>query len=82
MYQIVWHNAPAIADNNMIVIYVKYACNFGDIDFEREPIGTTNDGNEVFFKDVWPSTKEITESSVLPDMFKSTYQAIAQGNPV
>ncbi|GKB52163.1 aconitate hydratase, cytoplasmic, partial [Tanacetum coccineum] len=49
-------DAPAIADNNMIVIYVKYDCNFGgDIDFEREPIGTTNDGNEVFFRDVWPS---------------------------
>ncbi|GJS05067.1 protein GDAP2 [Tanacetum coccineum] len=83
---IVWHNAPAIADNNMIVIYVKYDCNFGgDIDFEREPIGTTNDGNEVFFRDVWPSTKEIAkvvQSSVFPDMFKSTYQSITQGNPV
>nr|GEX51182.1 aconitate hydratase [Tanacetum cinerariifolium] len=44
-----------------------------DIDFEKEPIGTTKDGKEVFFRDVWPTTEEIAEvvqSSVLPDMFK------------
>ncbi|GKC36925.1 putative aconitate hydratase 1, partial [Tanacetum coccineum] len=56
-----------------------------DIDFEKEPTGITKDGKEVFFRDVWPSTEEIAElvqSSVLPDMFKSTYQAITQGNPM
>ncbi|KVI02286.1 Aconitase/3-isopropylmalate dehydratase large subunit, alpha/beta/alpha [Cynara cardunculus var. scolymus] len=56
-----------------------------DIDFEKEPIGTTKDGKSVYFKDVWPSNEEIAEvvqSSVLPDMFKSTYEAITQGNPM
>ncbi|KAJ0715552.1 putative aconitate hydratase [Helianthus annuus] len=56
-----------------------------DIDFEKEPIGTTKEGRSVYFKDVWPSNEEIAEvvqSSVLPDMFKSTYQAITQGNPM
>ncbi|GJR58909.1 hypothetical protein Tco_1501071 [Tanacetum coccineum] len=52
--------ATVIADNNMIVIYVKVHF-LGGIYFEREPIGTTNDGNEVFFRDVWPSTKEIAK---------------------
>ncbi|KAI3755873.1 hypothetical protein L1987_55682 [Smallanthus sonchifolius] len=56
-----------------------------DIDFEKQPIGTTKDGKSVYFKDVWPSNEEIAEvvqSSVLPDMFKSTYEAITQGNPM
>ncbi|XP_042470514.1 aconitate hydratase, cytoplasmic-like [Zingiber officinale] len=56
-----------------------------DIDFEKEPIGTSKDGNKVYFKDIWPSTEEIAEvvqSSVLPNMFKSTYEAITKGNPM
>ncbi|KAL5221521.1 hypothetical protein ABZP36_026234 [Zizania latifolia] len=54
-----------------------------DIDFEKEPIGVGKDGNEVFFRDIWPTTEEIAQvvqSSVLPDMFKSTYEAITKGN--
>ncbi|GMI83441.1 aconitase 3 [Hibiscus trionum] len=56
-----------------------------DIDFDKEPIGTGKDGRSVYFKDIWPSTEEIAEavqSSVLPDMFKSTYEAITKGNPM
>ncbi|CDP05740.1 unnamed protein product [Coffea canephora] len=54
-----------------------------DIDFEKDPIGIGKDGKSVYFKDIWPSTEEIAEvvqSSVLPEMFKSTYEAITQGN--
>ncbi|KAG4961093.1 hypothetical protein AAZX31_13G290900 [Glycine max] len=54
-----------------------------DIDFEKEPIGTGKDGNNVYLRDIWPSTQEIAEavqSSVLPDMFRSTYEAITKGN--
>ncbi|KAL3635483.1 Acyl CoA oxidase [Castilleja foliolosa] len=56
-----------------------------DIDFEKEPIGVSKDGKEVYFRDIWPSTAEVAEvvqSSVLPDMFKSTYEAITKGNPM
>ncbi|KAG1355397.1 aconitate hydratase, cytoplasmic [Cocos nucifera] len=56
-----------------------------DIDFETEPIGTSKDGKEVYFKDIWPTNEEIAnvvQSSVLPDMFKSTYEAITKGNPM
>lgn len=55
-----------------------------DIDFEKEHIGIGKDGKSVYLKDLWPSNKEIAEvvqSSVLPEMFKSTYEAITQGNP-
>ncbi|KAL0320802.1 UNVERIFIED_CONTAM: Aconitate hydratase 3, mitochondrial [Sesamum radiatum] len=55
-----------------------------DIDFEKEPLGTGKDGKHVYFKDIWPTGEEIAEvvqASVLPDMFKSTYEAITKGNP-
>ncbi|XP_043688770.1 aconitate hydratase, cytoplasmic-like [Telopea speciosissima] len=54
-----------------------------DIDFEKEPIGVGKDGKSVFFKDIWPSNEEIAavvQSSVLPDMFKSTYEVITKDN--
>ncbi|KAG2582114.1 putative aconitate hydratase, cytoplasmic [Panicum virgatum] len=56
-----------------------------DIDFEKEPIGIGKDGKEVYFRDIWPSTEEVAQvvqSSVLPDMFKGTYEAITKGNPM
>ncbi|EEF38199.1 aconitate hydratase, cytoplasmic [Ricinus communis] len=56
-----------------------------DIDFDKEPIGTGKDGKDVYFRDIWPSTEEIAEavqSSVLPHMFRSTYEAITKGNPM
>ncbi|MBA0706957.1 hypothetical protein Golax_019039, partial [Gossypium laxum] len=56
-----------------------------DIDFEKEPIGKGKDGKEIFFRDIWPSSEEVAnvvQSSVLPDMFKATYQAITKGNPM
>ncbi|KAH6788967.1 aconitase 3 [Perilla frutescens var. frutescens] len=56
-----------------------------DIDFEKEPIGVGKGGRQVYFRDIWPSTQEVAEavqSSVLPDMFKSTYESITKGNPM
>ncbi|KAF7112218.1 hypothetical protein RHSIM_RhsimUnG0250200 [Rhododendron simsii] len=56
-----------------------------NIDFEKEPIGTGKDGKSIYFRDIWPSNEEIAEvvqSCVLPNMFKSTYEAITKGNPM
>nr|VDD35843.1 unnamed protein product [Brassica oleracea] len=56
-----------------------------NIDFETEPIGTGKNGKEVFLRDIWPTTEEIAEvvqSSVLPDMFRATYESITKGNPM
>ncbi|KAJ4873130.1 Aconitate hydratase 3 [Raphanus sativus] len=56
-----------------------------DIDFEKEPIGTGRDGKSVYLRDIWPSNEEIAQvvqRSVLPDMFKSTYKTITEGNPL
>uniref|UniRef100_A0A2N9I141 Aconitate hydratase n=1 Tax=Fagus sylvatica TaxID=28930 RepID=A0A2N9I141_FAGSY len=56
-----------------------------DIDFETEPIGLGKDGKKIFFRDIWPSNEEVAnvvQSSVLPDMFRATYEAITKGNPM
>ncbi|MED6209127.1 hypothetical protein PIB30_051706 [Stylosanthes scabra] len=117
-----------------------------DIDFSKEPIGKAKNGKNVYLKDIWPSTKEVSEverktekrnlenelrpslaivpnlgtlicrfrlrlvartdigtkisvsilrilvfsvppekalqTYVLPDMFKSIYEAITKGNPM
>ncbi|KAJ7562734.1 hypothetical protein O6H91_03G082200 [Diphasiastrum complanatum] len=54
-----------------------------NIDFEKEPIGISETGKEVFLRDIWPTSEEIASivgSSVLPEMFRSTYEAITKGN--
>ncbi|EYU24785.1 hypothetical protein ABFS82_13G017400 [Erythranthe guttata] len=56
-----------------------------NIDFDKEPIGVSKDGKDVYFRDIWPSNEEVAEvvqNNVLPEMFKSTYKAITTGNPV
>ncbi|KAB5520198.1 hypothetical protein DKX38_024517 [Salix brachista] len=67
-------------------LVVAYACaGTVGIDFEAEPIGVGKDGKQIFFSDIWPSNDEVAQvvhSSVLPDMFKATYQAITDGNPM
>ncbi|XP_024971813.1 aconitate hydratase 1 isoform X4 [Cynara cardunculus var. scolymus] len=55
-----------------------------DIDFETEPIALSRDGMEIFLRDIWPSSEEvadIVQSNVLPDMFKSVYETITEGQP-
>src|SRR5207344_77093 len=32
-----------------------------DIEFDKEPIGTSKDGKPVFLKDLWPTQKEVRE---------------------
>ncbi|XVE50658.1 hypothetical protein DITRI_Ditri01bG0180900 [Diplodiscus trichospermus] len=75
--------ANYLASPPLVVVYALAST--VDIDFETEPIGTGKDGKSVYFRDIWPSNEEIAEvvqSSVLPDMFKSAYEAIRKGNPM
>lgn len=54
-----------------------------DIDFEKEPIYTTNDGKSLFLKDIWPSRSEVREivsKNVTANMFKEVYGRISKGN--
>jgi len=54
-----------------------------DIDFEKEPIGKDNAGNDVFLRDIWPSrddVQKVTNSVIKPEMFKSNYDTILNGS--
>ena len=54
-----------------------------DFDFENDPLGQDNDGNDVFLKDIWPTTEEIQEtiaSSINRDMFVSSYADVFKGD--
>eukprot|EP00794_Sanderia_malayensis_P004044 gene4044-4594_t len=53
------------------------------IDFEKEPIGTSKDGNAVYLRDIWPTRDELQEVErkyVIPAMFKEVYSTIKNGN--
>ena len=54
-----------------------------DIDLLAEPLGEDEAGNEVYLRDIWPTSKEITDtiaSSVHGDMFRSTYADVFTGD--
>ena len=55
-----------------------------DIDFEKEPIGQDESGNDVFLRDIWPSHQEITETlraSVKKEQFLERYAVVLDGPP-
>jgi aconitate hydratase len=54
-----------------------------DFDFETEPLGQDNDGKDVFLKDIWPSSKEISDviaSSINRKMFTDSYADVFKGD--
>ncbi len=54
-----------------------------DIDFETQPIGTSESGESVFLRDIWPTTEEINqtiERCVLPEMFLHQYSSAFTSN--
>lgn len=47
-----------------------------DIDLEHEPLGKDSDGNDVYLKDIWPTSEEIAEhldSAIRPELFNEQY---------
>jgi len=54
-----------------------------DIDLVDDPLGVDAEGNEVYLKDIWPSTKEIAqtvEEAVQSDMFRKSYAEVFDGD--
>jgi aconitate hydratase len=54
-----------------------------DFDFETDPLGQDQDGNDVFLKDIWPSAQEIEEtiaSSINREMFTESYADVFKGD--
>jgi aconitate hydratase len=55
-----------------------------DLDLVNEPIGQDRDGNDVYLRDLWPSSDEIQETisrAVRGDMFTRTYADVFTGDP-
>ena len=53
------------------------------VNIQKDPIGIRKDGQKVFLKDIWPSSKEIElilKSSLSSDMFLSRYEEIYTGD--
>jgi aconitate hydratase len=50
-----------------------------DIDLANEPIGKDEDGNDVFLKEIWPTSDEIArflDSAIRPELFDRMYSDI------
>ncbi|MBU8878330.1 aconitate hydratase AcnA [Bacillus sp. FJAT-29790] len=54
-----------------------------DIDLQNEAIGKDKDGNDVFFKDIWPTTAEVNDvvkQTVTPELFRKEYDNVFGDN--
>ena len=54
-----------------------------DFDFENDPLGQDQDGNDVFLKDIWPSNEEIAQtiaSSISPEQYAADYADVFKGD--
>jgi aconitate hydratase len=54
-----------------------------DIDLSSDPIAQDKDGNDVYLKDIWPSTAEIAElveQTVTREAFQSKYADVFKGD--
>lgn len=54
-----------------------------NIDLNVEPIGQDANGQDVFLKDIWPTSQEVQEvvaSTVTPELFKKEYERVFEDN--
>jgi aconitate hydratase len=54
-----------------------------DIDLVNDPIGKGSDGQDVYLRDIWPTTEEILahlDNAVRPDIFNRMYNGIEDSN--
>lgn len=54
-----------------------------DVDLQHDVLGQDKDGNDIFFKDIWPTTEEINEvvkQTVTPDLFRDEYERVFDDN--
>jgi aconitate hydratase len=54
-----------------------------DIDLQSEPLGSDQNGQRVFLKDIWPTSEEVqavVNRSVRAEMFQKQYSEVFQGD--
>ncbi|WP_206454688.1 aconitate hydratase AcnA [Aurantimonas marina] len=73
--------ANYLASPPLVVAYAIAGSMF--VDITKDALGQDQDGNDVFLKDIWPSTQEIAEivrETVTRDMFESRYADVFKGD--
>lgn len=72
-----WVKANFLASPPLVVAYALAGT--VDIDLSSEPLGKGADGNDVYLRDIWPTTEEITaelDNAIRPDLFDEQYSDI------
>jgi len=72
-----WVKANFLASPPLVVAYALAGT--VNIDLNNEPIGKDKDGNDVYLKEIWPTTEEIAEhldNAIRPDLFDKMYSDI------
>lgn len=72
-----WVKANFLASPPLVVAYALAGT--VDIDLSKEPLGKDKDGNDVYLKDIWPTTDEIAaelDNAIRPDLFEEMYSDI------
>ena len=72
-----WVKANFLASPPLVVAYALAGT--VDIDLNNDPIGKDSDGNDVYLKDIWPTTDEIAaelDNAIRPDLFEEMYSDI------
>ena len=73
--------ANYLASPPLVVIYALAGTM--DIDLTNDPIGQDRDGNDVYMKDLWPTTKEVSETvdrTVTREAFIKKYADVFTGD--
>ena len=73
--------ANYLASPPLVVVYALAGTL--DIDLTSEPIGQDKDGNDVFLKDVWPTSQEVAElveQTVTREAFQEKYAEVFTGD--
>ncbi len=74
--------ANYLASPPLVVAYAIAGSMF--VDITKEPLGQDRQGNDVFLKDIWPTTQEVSEivrKTVTRDLFESRYSDVFKGDP-
>ncbi len=72
-----WVKANFLASPPLVVAYALAGT--VHIDLNNDPLGKDKDGNDVYLKDIWPTTEEIAEhldNAIRPDLFEKMYSDI------
>ena len=69
--------ANYLASPPLVVAYAIAGSMF--VDVTKDPLGKDKDGNDVFLKDIWPTTQEVSEivrKTVTRDLFETRYSDV------